>query len=107
MKCLFKHLCVFSGLFVQTLVASEFTSNASDPFCEADKAVATSTDQQIVSKKPLPLLPEESTAEWIERNLRVVGKLKEGEHLLPHEIWRITDKLNALAAQKKLKNHNH
>lgn len=65
------------------LIASTFASElAREPF--ADEAVNSSDSQHSTSK---------STQEWMERGLRDAGKLKNGQHLKPHQIWRIVDQL--------------
>lgn len=70
-------------LIAELLVASIFASaSASEPFAD-DPAIRSTTEHATL----------ESTQEWLERRLRDVGKLKEGQHLKPHQIWRIVDQL--------------
>ena len=77
---------IITGVILSTkfLIASIFASgSASEPF--ADDSVNPSTPQHSTS---------ESTQAWLERRLREVGKLAVGQHLKPHQIWRILDQLD-------------
>jgi hypothetical protein len=80
-----KKIYIITGIILSAklLITSLFASgSASEPF--ADDSVNPSTQRNATS---------ESTQEWLERRLREVGKLKEGQHLKPHQIWRIVDQL--------------
>lgn len=87
-----KKLFVITGiiLIAELLVASIFAS-ASEPF--ADDPANRSKSEHSAS---------ESTQEWLERRLREVGKLKEGQHLKPHQIWRIVDQLEKKVEKRAL-----
>ena len=66
-------------------IVSVFASGASEPF----------NDKITTDSKP------ESTQEWIERNLRARGKLKEGQHLRLDQLWAIVDILEQKARQRQ------
>ncbi len=79
-------------LIARLFVACNVASNpASEPF--ADDSVNPSTPAHS---------SVESTQEWLERRLRESGKLKEGQHLKPHQIWRIVDQLENKIENRQL-----
>jgi hypothetical protein len=74
------------------MMASEITEgNEPYPYQASPSSTSTST----------PISVDLSTKEWIEAILRQEGELEEGEHLAPHEVWRIADEINKRAEEEE------
>lgn len=89
-----KKLYVITGIILIAklcIACNDASSSATEPL-----------SQNAVNPSSQVHATVESPQEWLERRLREVGKLKEGQHLKPHQVWQLVDQLTVIVENRLL-----